>query len=78
VTAVAIPVLSGPGIYEQIRAARSGIIRPFICEYAGESFARHPMLHGAPFLRKPFSAAVLADHVREALANVARVRSTDL
>jgi len=66
-TDVVMPKLSGRALRDEVSTHRPGIPVLYISGYAGEDRTRELLKDGAAFLAKPFTAAALAQKVREAL-----------
>jgi PAS domain S-box-containing protein len=68
VTDVVMPRLGGGQLAQRLAASRPGMKVLYVSGYADDAVVRHGVLRqGAPFLHKPFSAAALAQKVREVL-----------
>lgn len=72
VTDVVMPGISGRELAARVAAARDVKVL-FVSGYTGEAVHEHGLLEpGVPFLQKPFTAAVLANKVREVLDSTKR------
>jgi PAS domain S-box-containing protein len=67
-TDVVMPRLSGRALRDEISTHRPRIPVLYISGYAGEDRTKELLKNGAAFLAKPFTAAALAQKVREVLA----------
>jgi CheY-like chemotaxis protein len=67
-TDVVMPEMSGRDLWERLRVLRPGLKCLFMSGYTANVIAHHGVLEeGVHFLQKPFSRAVLATKLREAL-----------
>jgi CheY-like chemotaxis protein len=70
---VVLPDGSGPDVYEQLAADRSGMRVLFMSGHAEKRIVHHGILEpGIAFIEKPFTAEDLAAKVREVLAGPVR------
>jgi CheY-like chemotaxis protein len=76
-TDVVMPRLSGRALRDEVTTYRPGIPVLYISGYAGEDRLRELLRDGAMFLAKPFTAAALAQKVREALNTATPPESSD-
>jgi PAS domain S-box-containing protein len=70
-TDVVMPRLSGRALRDEISTYRPKIPVLYISGYAGENRTRELLKNGAAFLAKPFTAAALAQKVRDVLSGTA-------
>jgi CheY-like chemotaxis protein len=69
-TDVVMPGLSGPGVAQRLRAARTTLKVLYTSGHAEDLIAKQGVLRpGVHFLPKPFTRATLLDKVREVLAS---------
>jgi len=67
-TDIVMPGVGGRALAAQFTARRPGTRVLFMSGYPAAAIGRHQMLErGLAFLQKPFSAAALAEKVREVL-----------
>jgi CheY-like chemotaxis protein len=68
ITDVVMPQMSGPQVAEALVPLHPGMKVLFVSGYADDAVARHGVLGaGKAFLQKPFTAAALAERVRQVL-----------
>ena len=72
-TDVVMPRLSGRALRDELSMYRPRIPVLYISGYAGEDRSLELLKNGAAFLAKPFTAASLAQKVREVLTGAARM-----
>jgi PAS domain S-box-containing protein len=70
VTDLVMPRMRGADLAERLLQQRPDVKMLFISGYSDPAFLEHRLLvHGAPFLQKPFSADALSRKVREVLSS---------
>ncbi len=70
VSDIVLPDLSGPELYEGLRGGRPDLKALFMSAYPGEAILQRGMItSGTPFISKPFTAAALAQRIRDVLGN---------
>jgi two-component system cell cycle sensor histidine kinase/response regulator CckA len=65
---VVMPKMNGPELADRLRLVRQQTKVVFMSGYTTEAIGQYGIMHaGAPFVGKPFAAALLSQKVREAL-----------
>jgi CheY-like chemotaxis protein len=67
-TDVVMPKMNGPELADRLKLARPETKVVYMSGYTTETIGEYGIMHaGAPFVGKPFTAALLTEKVREAL-----------
>lgn len=67
-TDVVMPRMNGPELAERLKLARRETKVVFMSGYTSEAVGEYGIMHaGAPFVGKPFTAALMSQKVRQAL-----------
>jgi two-component system, cell cycle sensor histidine kinase and response regulator CckA len=65
---IRLPGASGPELFERARARRPTLRVLYMSGYSDEAIRKEPLIEaGAAFIRKPFTADLLSQKVREVL-----------